>query len=107
MTVASNLSAAVTDLKAELDSMGFLIPGARVEADQDLIDTVQAHLEELQTAHSALVGGRWGGRAVLPDAATLAHWLFDGEEHSVIFNVTPADSEAALVFETDVPFPWR
>jgi len=49
----------------------------------------------------------WGAETFTPTAMTLAHWLFDGEAHRLLMRLRPTSADEELVFETDVPFPWR
>lgn len=107
MTVKSNLDAAVVDLKAELDSMGFLDPGAKTEVDQELIDDIQADMDALATSYEASFEGDWGAEPFVPTATVLAHWLFDGEVHTLTMTLYPTSGDEGLTFTSDVPFPWR
>jgi len=109
MTVQSNLDAAVVDLKAELDSMSFLDPGAKTAVDQDLIDAIQADMDALVTSYKAEFTATLvdDGYAFSPTAEALAHWLFDGGEHRLMMTLYPTSDDEAMVFEADVPFPWR
>lgn len=107
MTVQSNLDATIVDLKAELDSMGFLDPGAKVDVDQDLIDAIQADMDALVSNYDARFEGEWNDAFTVPTAEMLAHWLFDGEEHRLTMELQPTSVDETLVFVADVPFPWR
>ena len=71
MTVQSNLDATVVDLKSELDSIGFLNPGAKTDVDQELIDQIQADMDALASSYGAIFstsddGGPPDGRRSLP-----------------------------------------
>jgi hypothetical protein len=110
MTVKSNLDAAVVDLKTELDSMSFLDPGAKTAVDQDLIDAIQADMDALVASYSAEFEGEltdYPLNAFTPSAEQMAHWLFDGEGHTLTMSLYPTSESEALVFTSVVPFPWR
>lgn len=107
MTVKSNLDAAVVDLKAELDSMSFLDPGEKIAVDQEFIDAIQADMDALVTSYSAEFEGTFGGELVTVDAESMAHWLFDGQEHTLTMRLTPTSTDETLTFVSAVPFPWR
>lgn len=109
MTVKSNLDAAVTDLKAELDAMGFLDPGAKGAVDQELIDAIQADMDTLVASYSATFTSLVGDEHAAT-AEEMAHWLFDGlepSEHGVRMALFPTSASEQLSFTTVVPFPWR
>lgn len=110
MTVKSNMDAAVVDLKAELDSMSFLDPGAKTAVDQELIDAIQADMDALVTSYQAHFEGEltdYPLNVFTLTAEQLAHWLFDGEGHSLTMELSPTSTNETLVFTSAVPFPWR
>ena len=107
MTVTSNISSAIVDLKAEFDTMGFLNPGSKTEVDQDLIDEIQDDMDTLVTNYSADFETSWEGEIHEPTAVEIAHWIFDEFDHDDFTITLYPDSGEALVFITDVPFPWR
>jgi len=108
MTVKSNLDAAVVDLKAELDAMGFLDHGAKTGVDQELIDEIQADMDTLVADYEATFRTAWKGAEHTPTATELAHWLFDGDpSHRLTVGLYPTSGDEALIWTTDVPFPWR
>jgi len=107
MTVSSNVNAAITDLKADLDSRNFLDPGSKTYVDQSFIDDVQRVMDDLVTDYSATFEGVFDGDDIgVIEARAMAHWVFDGCDHQLKLTVYP-DSSKGLVFVTDVPFPWR
>lgn len=110
MTVKNNADKAISDLKDELDTMSFLDPGEKTGVDQDLIDDIQNCIDSLVTNYQASLSTLWGGEEHEPTAEEMAHWLFDGEdpsEHGITMSLYPTNGDEALVFTTDVPFPWR
>lgn len=107
MTVQSNLDAAVVDLKAELDSMSFLDPGAKTAVDQDLIDAIQSDMDALVASYGAEFEGTFDGVPVPVDAESMAHWLFDGQAHALTMHLAPTSTDETLVFTAVVPFSWR
>lgn len=110
MTVKSNMDAAVVDLKAELDSMSFLDPGAKTDVDQELVDQIQADMDALVASYGADFSTSDDGGPREPTAFEMAHWLFDPllpSDHRLTITLYPTSTDEAVVFTTDVPFPWR
>lgn len=106
MTIKGNTDAAIVDLKAELEAMSFLDPGAKTGVDDELVFAIQADLDALTSSYDATFRTSWGGVEHVPTALELAHWLFDGDTtHRLTIGVYPTSSDEALLWTTDVPIP--